>query len=51
MTKFKKLIDTDIHKLCAEVFTSIYPDYNYPLGNLSVDCISDHIKILYAGMN
>ena len=40
----QKLIDTDIHKLCAEVFTSIYPDYNYPLGNLSVVVYADNIE-------
>ena len=40
----QKLINTDIHKLCAEVFTSIYPDYNYPLGNLSVIVYSDNIE-------
>ena len=40
----QKLIDTDIHKLCAEVFTSIYPDYNYPLGNLSIIVYADNIE-------
>ena len=40
----QKLIDTDIHKLCAEVFTSIYPEYNYPLGNLSVVVYADNIE-------
>mgnify|MGYP003413647516 CR=1 FL=1 len=42
--EIKKLIDTDIHKLCAEVFTSIYPEYNYPLGNLSVVVYADNIE-------
>lgn len=42
--EIKKLIDTDIHKLCAEVFTSIYPEYNYPLGNLSVIVYADNIE-------
>lgn len=42
--EIEKLIDTDIHKLCAEVFTSIYPEYNYPLGNLSVIVYADNIE-------
>ena len=42
--EIEKLIDTDIHKLCAEVFTSIYPEYNYPLGNLSVVVYADNIE-------
>ena len=42
--EIEKLVDTDIHKLCAEVFTSIYPDYNYPLGNLSVVVYADNIE-------
>lgn len=42
--EIQKLIDTDIHRLCAEVFTSIYPDYNYPLGNLSVVVYADNIE-------
>ena len=42
--EIKKLIDTGIHKLCAEVFTSIYPEYNYPLGNLSVVVYADNIE-------
>ena len=44
--EIQKLIDTDIHRLCAEVFTSIYPDYNYPLGNLSVIVYADNIENL-----
>ena len=42
--EIQKLIDTDIHKLCAEVFTSVYPEYNYPLGNLAVVVYADNIE-------
>ena len=42
--EIEKLVDTDIHKLCAEVFTSIYPDCNYPLTNLSVIVYADNIE-------
>lgn len=42
--EIQKLIDTDVHKLCAEVFTSIYPEYNYPLGNLAVVVYADNIE-------
>src|SRR5574344_1188624 len=42
--EIKKLIDTDIHKLCAEVFTSVYPECKYPLVNLSVIVYADNIE-------